>query len=143
MSFWDASAIVPLLVEEAGTSRSLSILEQQVAIVVWWGTTVECWSAAARLRREGQLSNAEERDVNDRLKAMREDWTEIHPTEAIRETARRLLRVHPLRAADALQLAAALAWVNDPTNAGMVTYDLRLAEAAAAEGFTVHGAGHG
>jgi len=34
-------------------------------------------------------------------------WHQIDPSDAIRETAIPFLRVHPLRAADALQLAAA------------------------------------
>jgi hypothetical protein len=52
--------------------------------------------------------------------------------------ASRLLRVHPLRAADALQLAAALAAAKgDPSSLDVVCLDQRLSEAARREGFRV------
>ena len=49
-----------------------------------------------------------------------------------------MLRVHPLRAADALQLAAAVAFAED-NQAGVrfVSFDARLNDAAAREGFPV------
>jgi predicted nucleic acid-binding protein len=52
--------------------------------------------------------------------------------------ARRLLETHPLSAADALQLAAALVMTEErPTGTEFVTFDIRLAEAANKEGFPV------
>jgi predicted nucleic acid-binding protein len=49
-----------------------------------------------------------------------------------------LLRVHPLRAADALQLAAAIiAADSEPRSLAFVTLDDRLARAAEREGFPV------
>lgn len=49
-----------------------------------------------------------------------------------------LLELHPLRAADALHLAAALLAVEErPQGLGFVTFDLRLADAAEREGFAV------
>jgi hypothetical protein len=74
----------------------------------------------------------------DRLDELRAEWDEIEPTESIRRTARRLLRTHPLRAADALQLAAALnAAGDDPASLDVVTLDYRLVDAARREGFRV------
>jgi hypothetical protein len=59
----------------------------------------------------------------------------------VRRTAERLLRTHPLRAADALQLAAALiAADHDPTSLAIVCLDERLRVAARREGFIVLGA---
>jgi hypothetical protein len=56
--------------------------------------------------------------------------------EAPRLSAETLLARHPLRAADSLQLAAALAWrEGHPGAASFVTLDRRLKEAAAIEGF--------
>ncbi len=50
----------------------------------------------------------------------------------------RFLRVHPLRAADALQLAAAFtASERRPASLEIVTLDERLADAARKEGFTL------
>jgi len=67
-----------------------------------------------------------------------EAWMEVEPTETVRERALRLLRVHPLRAADALQLSAALvACSEQPRGCVFYSGDLRLKEAAIAEGFIV------
>ena len=50
----------------------------------------------------------------------------------------RLLRVHPLRGADALQLGAALVWADGaPSGLVLHTLDRRLALAAEREGFRV------
>jgi hypothetical protein len=63
------------------------------------------------------------------------------PSESVRRTAERLLRTHPLRAADSLQLAAALiASDHDPRSLELVCMDERLKSAARREGFTVLGA---
>jgi uncharacterized protein len=62
----------------------------------------------------------------------------VLPSEAIRSRADRLLALHPLRASDALQLAALLAAAEErPADLPFVTLDERLAEAARKEGFSV------
>jgi hypothetical protein len=72
----------------------------------------------------------------DRLKQLAAGWHEIEPSEIVRENAIRFLRVHPLRAADALQLAAAfMASERRPPSLQIVTLDERLADAARREGF--------
>ena len=53
MKFWDASAIIPLCVEEPWTPFLTQLLADDMPLIVWWGSVVECWSAFARLRREG------------------------------------------------------------------------------------------
>lgn len=99
---------------------------------------MECLSLFARLRREAVLSETEEEQARVVLRALQGSVTEIEPTPAVREQAGRVLRLHPLRAADALQLAAALVWCQgDPLQHGFVCLDPRLREAARREGFTV------
>ncbi len=74
----------------------------------------------------------------DRLNALALAWHEINPTDAVRQKAHRLLRVHSLRAADSLQLAACLIACNDELSSlPIVCLDARLAGAAALEGLTV------
>ncbi len=136
MRFWDASAVVPLLVSEPVTGDVLALLEGDVEMLVWWGTPVECTSALARREREGALAPAGVGEAIDRLRMLSAAWQEVVPADVIRATAQRLLRVHPLRAADALQLAAAIAASEqDPETLAFVCLDDRLAEAAAREGF--------
>jgi uncharacterized protein len=73
-----------------------------------------------------------------RLQALAAGWHEVDPSDIVREVAARFLRVHPLRAADALQLAAAfIAAEQRPASLEMITLDERLASAAHKEGFSV------
>jgi uncharacterized protein len=136
VKFWDASAIVPLLVAET-TTRSLQALARRDSdMLVWWGSQVECASALSRLERSALLDGKGAALAFGRLKQLADGWHEVEPSEIVRENALRFLRVHPLRAADALQLAAAfLAAERRPSSLEMVTLDERLAEAARKEGF--------
>ena len=138
MRFWDASAIVPLLVAEASTRRLQALAAKDSTMLVWWGSEVECVSALARLERDGALNGRAMMLVLQRLRHLAAGWNEVDPSDAIREAAARFLRVHPLRAADALQLAAAfLAAERSPASLEMITLDDRLAAAARKEGFAV------
>lgn len=138
MRFWDASAVVPLCVEEASTKSVQGLLATDANVVVWWGTPVECASALARLRRMGLLTDAGETAARDLLSGYRRGWTEIQPVSALRERALRMLSVHELRAADSLQLSAAVSWAAEARDgAEFVSLDDRLSEAARREGFRV------
>ncbi len=107
-------------------------------MVTWWGSAVECVSATARLEREGGLDAASLRTALSRLEAMQREWTEVPAIPDVRAQAIRLLRVHRLRAADALQLAAAIVAADfNAASLPFVTLDMRLAEAAEREGFRV------
>ena len=138
MRFWDASAIVALLMAEAATGSMQQLAADDPALLVWWTTEVECASAIARLERDGALDAAAAIEAFDRLRRLAEGWHEVDPSDLIREAAVRFLRVHPLRAADALQLAAAfVAAERRPSSLALVTLDERLAAAARKEGFPV------
>ena len=138
MKFWDSSALVPLLVEEPATRALLDLRQRDALMVVWWASEVECASAIARLEREASLSSAAAAEAFERLRVLGRSWHEIQPMVEIRESAVRLLRVHPLRSADALQLAAAfVAAERRPPTVEFVSLDERLSLAAAREGFRV------
>jgi len=138
MKFWDASAIIPLLADEPSREGLLAILEDDPQVIAWWGTSVEIASALARREREQRVTAAEVEAALGAARELRDGWHEIVPSDAIRRTAERLLRAHPLRAADSLQLAAALiAADHDPTTLDLVCLDARLTAAARREGFRV------
>lgn len=138
MSFWDASALVPLLLRQRASVAARTLYRRRSDVVVWWGTAVECESAIARLERAGELKPDEIADARKRLFEAEAGWTEVEPSQAVRGTARRLLRVHELRAGDALQLAAALVFADgEPRHVPVVCLDARLSAAARREGFTV------
>jgi predicted nucleic acid-binding protein len=138
VKFWDASAIVPLLMTEPTTRAVQTLAAKDTGMLVWWATEVECASAIARLERDGALTEAAVRDAFQRLTQLGTGWHEVDPSDSIRETAVRFLRVHPLRAAYAVQLAAAfIAAERRPASLEVVTLDDRLAAAARKEGFGV------
>jgi uncharacterized protein len=141
LRYWDSSAIIPLTVTEASTDAMRAIAKEDPVMCVWWATEVECVSALARLEREGALDEATMTLALERLDLLAESWNEVQPVATVRRAARRLLRVHALRAADALQLAAAVvAAEGQPASLGIVTLDERLAAAARREGFMLEAA---
>ena len=138
MKFWDASAVVPLLMAEPKTKGMQAVAVKDPTMLVWWATEVECASAMARLEREGVLDGSAATEAFDRLKQLASGWHEVDPSDAVRETAVRFLRVHALRAADALQLSAAfIAAERRPSSLELVTLDDRLAVVARKEGFVM------
>ncbi len=113
-------------------------MRQDPYIVTWWGSWIECASALNRLNREGGLEPDELGPALGRLEQLAAAWLEIRPLERVRRRALRLLRTHPLRGADALQLAAALTAADeDPTTLEVVSSDARLSATAQLEGFRV------
>lgn len=138
MNFWDSSALLPLLVEEPASKRILAFYQERPEIVAAWSTTVECVSALARLEREGRLESRTVTQATRQLQELQEAWHEVQPIEPVRQLACRLLRVHPLRPADSMQLASALiAAGSNAREWGFVCLDARLCEAAEREGFKV------
>lgn len=136
MKFWDSSAVVALVVEQRGSSECRALAWSDRDVVVWWATPVECEAALARLARTGELPVALLPKAREALARL--EWREVPPAQEIRDTAAAALRRYPLRAADALQLAAAVT-CNGGVALGrpFVTLDHRLQSAAAAEGFEV------
>jgi predicted nucleic acid-binding protein len=107
-------------------------------MAVWWGTPLECESALARGERLSILSVHALESGRRQLDTLRAAWAEVGPSDAVREGAGVLLRRYPLRAADALQIAAALVWAEDhPEGESFMTLDKRRADAARTEGFEV------
>jgi predicted nucleic acid-binding protein len=133
--FWDSSALVPLCLDQPRSAEARKLAAEDAEMVVWWGSSIECASAIARLHREDHLTAAEERAARALLASLGASWFEIQPGSGLRDQAMRVLRLHPLRAADALQLAAALEWAGPAAGSAFVTFDDRLRGAAEREGF--------
>ena len=144
MRYWDSSALVPLVVREQLSPRSSGLLASDPKVGTWWLSRVECASALNRLRRDGLLDESGLRNALQALEVLVRSCVEVQPSPQLRESAIRLLRVHPLRVADAMQLAAAL--IIAGTYRGsleLVSFDSRLLEAADREGLAVLGADQG
>lgn len=114
------------------------LAEGDPGMLVWWGSKIECVSALARVERAGALDRTRAALAFDRLAELANSWHEIEPSEMVRESAARFLRVHPLRVGDALQLGAAFAVAEGrPSSLQVLTLDERLADAARKEGFAM------
>jgi predicted nucleic acid-binding protein len=142
VKYWDSSALVPLLLEESRTQALTDLLSRDFEVVTWWGSRVECHSAIYRHVHAGRLGPKIAAAAEAVLAALAARWLEIGANEILRETAQRLLRGHPLRTGDALQLAGAIV-ASDfrPSTLEIVCCDQRLATAARREGFTVQDLG--
>ena len=138
MRFWDTSALAPLFIEEQRSAEMQRIADEDDDVHIWWGTPVECASVIARIRREGRMTASNEVLAQKTLADLLLAAQEVAPTHAVRERAARLVRTHPLRAADALQLASALVWARErPQGMHFVSLDGRLRAAAQREGFSL------
>jgi uncharacterized protein len=134
-AFWDASALLPLIVHEAASRRVRQLIRTH-DVVAWWGSRVEIYSAIFRLLRNKQITNQEKEVALERLQSVRETWREMLPTDPLRDSAEALLGKHALRAADSFQLAAALVWCGGlPARRVFLCADERLTRAAREEGF--------
>jgi len=138
VTFWDTSALVPLVVEEAASAGCRRLLRERTEVAVWALTRTEMTSAIWRRTRAGDLAASTIPRVLARITALAARWTEVTDVDLVRDRAERLLAQHALRAADALQLGAALILTRErPRNRDFVTADGDLARAADSEGFRV------
>ena len=138
MRFWDTSALLSLLAGQSSSTKLRPLIEDDAGVVVWWGTRVELVSGVCRLRREDLIDEKTLAALLAKIQEITSEADQVEPREQVRQAAVRVLRVHNLRAADALQLAAALVWTeHSPSGTGFVCLDSRLREAAGREGFAV------
>ena len=138
MRFWDSSAIVPLILAETESSWARKLLRSDRRALVWYLSPVEVRSALARRTRDGTLTREAAEVARRRAGGLFQAFSQVLGLESVRAHAIRLLDLHPLTAADSLQLAAALVAAREhPQDLPFVTLDRRLAEAARKEGFSV------
>ncbi len=138
MRYWDSSGLVPLVLDEPSTPLARAWLREDPQIVTWAMTRLEIVSAIERRVREGAVSRANRRAVLERFERLWSAWDEVTELLVVRARAAALLARHPLRAADAVQLASALLVAGDDARSvPMVCLDRRLAETAEREGLTV------
>ena len=136
-AFWDSSALVPLCTRQPQTP-SATALQKQYGIVAWWAAQVEIWSGLTRLKRMGGITQSQMLAGLRLTKDLVRDWITVHASSSITDDACMLLELYPLRAADALQLAAALeACEHRPQGYVFISGDQRQSDAARQSGFSV------
>ena len=133
--FWDSSALVPLCVRQSITPQVLG-LYKNYDVVVWWATPVEITSALARLLRMKQIDTGDYAKACKLAKDLFDSWSVIQPSDSLLSRAIQIAERYDLRAADSLQLAAAMEWCSDnPKGRVFLTTDQKLLEAALLGGF--------
>ena len=137
-AFWDTSAVVPLCCRQDDSQIARRLLRRYTRAAVWWGSSVEAVRAFNRLAREGKLTAKGIKQAAARLEVLRRTWSEVLPTDRVRQLAEGLPEQYGLRALDSFQLAAALVWCRErPRRRIFVCLDERLSEAAAKVGFDI------
>lgn len=127
--------MVPLTVYRSVTPRVIA-LYGRYNVAVWWSTPVELASALARLVRMRQLGLADASKARGLAKSLADSWFVVQPCDTLRRKATELVERYDLRAADSLQLAAALEWCEDsPQGRVFLSGDQKLREAALLSGF--------
>ncbi|HEX9563957.1 MAG TPA: type II toxin-antitoxin system VapC family toxin [Gemmatimonadaceae bacterium] len=130
--------VVPLVIHQEQSPRVESWIAEDPEMALWILTPVEVTSALWRLVREGALTEPDARTAEEGAQLLAGASHTVTDIEGVKRTAERLLRVHALRAADTLQLAAAIRWSAGAAAAATLhTLDERLATAARREGFNV------
>lgn len=139
MSFWDSSALVPLCTNEPRSISAGKFWKLFSQKVVWWETSVEICSALARIERKNKITNAQRLRAEKRLEILEKVWSEVSPNVRVKELARTFPAKYGMKAADSLQLAAALVWCKEqPKNSDFISGDEHLIKVAKTVGFTVH-----
>lgn len=139
MRFWDSSAIIPLLVLEQETEQCIRAYQSDQEVMVWTMSKAEVFSALCRRSREGALKEIDFDSAKKRMNDFFDKAFEVISVQKVKDRALRLLQVHPLRAADAMQLASVLVATQEHTSrVPIMSFDGRLTLAAKREGFTVN-----
>ena len=138
MKFWDASALVPLIIRDAATDLVRPWLEEDADMIVWSLTRLELVATVESYTRQGQLTARQRTIALARVERLAREAHEVSDISAVRTRALPLLARHALGPADAAQLAAALLVADpDPSSLTMAVLDRPLAEAAEREGLHV------
>jgi len=134
-AFWDTSALIPLCVHQGLTPRAIA-LYKAYEVVVWWATPVEIASALARLVRMSQLDTGDWTQARRLASNLADTWSVVQPSNIIKAKAVQFVENYDVRAADALQLAAAMEWCEDtPQGRIFLAADQKLRDAAILSGF--------
>jgi predicted nucleic acid-binding protein len=137
IAFWDASVLVPLCVIQPQTVQAVSFFSSY-RVSVWWATRVEMTSAFVRLLRSQEIDSQTYAQAQLEAERYANRWHVVEPSARIALNARAVLEHYPLRAADALQLTAAMELCEGkPQGNVFLTFDKRLQAAAGLAGFTL------
>lgn len=123
---------------EPASERIEPLLQRDPEVAFWWGAPLECGEALLAAHRKERISAGDLQKARSVIDHLRARAFEVQPTEEVRARTLRILSVHVLKAAAALELAAALIWCRERTHGvAFVSLHPPLRLAAALEGFRV------
>ncbi len=137
IAYFDTSAIVPLVVEEPGSSRAASLWGRADRVVTVRLAYAEARAAFAQARRLGRLTARQLRAVVTEFEGLHDALDVVEVDEGLVRSAADLAEAHALRGYDAVHLAAALR-LRDP-DLVVVAGDAAFLEAARDEGLATAG----
>jgi predicted nucleic acid-binding protein len=132
--YWDASALLSVLVEDAHTPKARASARRPGLHVVSSLAHAETAAVLHRLARQGVLTPREAERLLDGLE--HGPWRHS-PASPARKVLRGLQGRHPLRGADLWHLALLLTLARERHPFALVAFDRRLADAAEAEGIVL------
>ncbi len=135
IAYLDTSALVKLCVAEPGTDLVAAVWDGADLVATSAVTDAEVRAVLASGRRAGVLDEDDLRTATAAWRRLRPGLRVVATTTALLDDAARLVDVHPLRAADAIHLASALA-LRSP-DLLVLAWDEHLSAAARAEGLSV------
>lgn len=135
IAYFDTSAIIPLLVEEPGSSRAVRLWEQADRVVSLRIVYAEARAALAQARRTGRLTATATRAILPRLDELYHSIDRLDIDDGLVRRAGDLAEAHALRGYDALHLAGAERLMAD--DAVLVAGDGDLCAAARGLGLAV------
>lgn len=138
VAFWDTSALIPVFFKEDSSKILSNLFVERVENVIWDLTPIEIFSALCRRQRQKEISTEEFDRAWRAWQLIESKVYQVRSYESVKDRAVRILRIHPLKAADAMQLAAALVSTKEISQGHyFFTLDRSLCEAANKEGFSV------
>jgi predicted nucleic acid-binding protein len=135
IAYFDTSAIVPLLIAEAGSARAASLWDEADRVVSSRLVYPEGRAALAQAHRLGRLTTRQLRDAVTEFDSRYQELDLVDFDDALARSAGDFAEAHGLRGYDAVHLAAANR-VRDP-DLVVVAGDVALLEAATSEGMTI------
>ena len=139
ITYFDTSAVVPLLVDEAGTATAADLWDHADRLVSVALVRVEARAALARANRLGRISALQLHTAKAELEALLDQVDLVVVDEDLIAAAGDVAEVRTLRAYDALHLAAAQ--LADDKDLVLVSGDGALLDAAAALGMATASVG--
>lgn len=137
IAYFDASALVRLLVAEAGSEDTAMLWDGADLLVSSRLSHPEVCAALAAAHRAGRIRPDHEAEARTWWQDLSSSLHVVELSDEVSSLAGELAEAHPLGSADAIHLASALVLDSSSAQLVLATWDRRLAAGARSEGLAV------